>query len=108
MDDHLKNFSFIYDKENNNWNLAPAYDLTYALNLLITFKTTSRALSINAKRTEISRKDLLSVAEEYAIKNPKGIIAEVTALIPKWLEIASKLGIPEKIINTINKDFIVL
>lgn len=35
MDDHLKNHSFIYDKESNRWNLGPAYHLTYAL---ITFK----------------------------------------------------------------------
>lgn len=63
-------------------------------------------MSINGKRTEISRKELLSVAEEYAIKNPKGIIEEVTALTPRWLEIASKLKIPEKIINTFNEDFI--
>ena len=29
-DDHAKNFSFIYDDENNQWHLSPAYDLTYS------------------------------------------------------------------------------
>jgi serine/threonine-protein kinase HipA len=101
VDDHLKNFSFIYDKENNTWNLSPAYDLTYAQNPLITFKTASRALSINGKRTEISRKDLLSVAEEYAVKNPKGIIEEVEVLIPRWRELSKELDIPQKIIDAI-------
>ncbi|WPY97804.1 type II toxin-antitoxin system HipA family toxin [Christiangramia sp. OXR-203] len=104
VDDHLKNHSFIYDKENNNWNLAPAYDLTYALNPLITFKTTSRALSINGKRTEITLKDVLSIAEEFSIKNPKGIIEEIQALIPSWMEIAGELEISEKIKDRINKD----
>ncbi len=104
VDDHLKNFSFIYDKENNNWNLAPAYDLTYALNPLITFRKTSRALSINGKRTEISRKDLLSIAEEYAIKNPKGIIEEVEALIPRWSALSKEVDIPQKIIDAIQHE----
>src|SRR5690606_506783 len=87
IDDHLKNHSFIYNKEENKWNLGPAYDLTYALNPLFTFKTTSRALSINGKRTEITLKDLLIIAEEFVIKNPKGIIEEIQALMPRWIEV---------------------
>lgn len=106
VDDHLKNHSFIYDKNNNSWNLGPAYDLTYALNPLFTFKTTSRALSINAKRTEITRKDVLTIAEAFSIKNPKGIIREVQSIIPRWTEIAKELGVPEEIINRIDNDFI--
>ena len=104
VDDHLKNHSFIYNKENNAWNLGPAYDLTYALNPLFTFKSTSRALSINGKRTEITMKDILAIAEEFAIKNPKGIIDEIQALTFRWAELANDLDIPEKIINRINND----
>lgn len=104
VDDHLKNHSFIYNKEKNKWNLGPAYDLTYALNPLFTFKTTSRALSINGKRTEIILKDFLTIAEEFVIKNPKGIIKEIQALIPRWMELAVKLEIPEDIIKAIQKE----
>ncbi|WP_282087954.1 type II toxin-antitoxin system HipA family toxin [Aquimarina algiphila] len=104
VDDHLKNHSFIYNKEENKWNLGPAYDLTYALNPLFTFKTTSRALSINGKRTEITLKDLLTIAEEFVIKNPKGIIEEMQALISRWMEIAGELEIPENIIKAIQKE----
>ncbi|QCX00119.1 type II toxin-antitoxin system HipA family toxin [Aggregatimonas sangjinii] len=104
IDDHLKNHSFIYDKEKDSWNLAPAYDLTYALNPLFTFKATSRALSIYGKRTEIGMKDMLAIAEEFVIKNPKGIIEEVQALIPKWIEIAEELNIPGHIVKAIQKE----
>ena len=104
VDDHLKNHSFIYNKEENKWNVAPAYDLTYALNPLFTFKTTSRALSVNGKRTEITVKDLLTIAEEFVIKNPKGIIEEMQALIPRWMEIAGELEIRENIIKAIQKE----
>ncbi|MET0759785.1 MAG: type II toxin-antitoxin system HipA family toxin [Flavobacterium sp.] len=106
VDDHLKNHSFIYNKEKNNWNLAPAYDLTYALNPLLHFTKTSRALSINYKRQEITQKDVLTIAEEYAIKNPKGIIQEMQELTAKWSEIATGLEIPGRIIKTIEEDFI--
>lgn len=104
VDDHLKNHSFIYNKDNNTWNLAPAYDLTYALNPLFTFKTTSRALSINGKRTNITIKDLVTIAEEFAIKNPKGIIKEVQALIPRWSALATELEISENITKAIQKE----
>jgi serine/threonine-protein kinase HipA len=108
VDDHLKNHSFIYNKKNNRWSLAPAYDLTYALNPLLTFKTTSRALSINGKRTEILLKDVLTIAEEFAIKNPKGIIEEVQSVIPKWKRFSNELNIPQIIIESISKNLLKL
>ncbi len=104
VDDHLKNHSFIYNKEKNSWNLAPAYDLTYALNPLFTFKTTSRALSINGKRTSLTVKDVLTIAEEFSIKNPKGIIKDVQALIPRWPVLAAELEIPVNIAKAIQKE----
>ncbi|WP_010178229.1 type II toxin-antitoxin system HipA family toxin [Aquimarina agarilytica] len=108
VDDHLKNHSFIYNKVTDSWNLGPAYDLTYALNPLFTFKNTSRALSINGKRTEITLKDILTIADEFSIKNPKGIVAEVQGLIPRWQEVASELEIPKKIIKQIHTDLVKL
>lgn len=108
VDDHLKNHSFIYNKEENKWNLGPAYDLTYALNPLITFKTTSRALSINGKRSGITTKDLLTIAEEFVIKNPKGIIDDVQKLTSKWVEIAGDLEVPSTILHKIHNDLITL
>lgn len=29
-DDHAKNFSYIYNQENDSWSLSPAYDLTFS------------------------------------------------------------------------------
>ena len=104
IDDHLKNHSFIYNEEKDNWNLAPAYDLTYPLNALNNYTRVSRALSINNKRQDISLNDVLSIADEYAIKNPKGIIGEVQALIPRWRKIASELEIPKKVIASIENE----
>ncbi len=104
-DDHLKNHSFIYDKVNDAWNLAPAYDLTYSLNPLINFKRVSRALSINGKRVDISLNDILTIAETYTIKNPKGVIAEVQQSISFWRERVGMLEVPELIVKSVEKDF---
>ncbi|PQJ78970.1 type II toxin-antitoxin system HipA family toxin [Polaribacter porphyrae] len=106
IDDHLKNHSFIYNKETDLWNLAPAYDLTYPLNINLTFSNVTRALSINNKRNNINLQDLLTIAEEFAIKNPKGIVKEIQKATLKWEEIATKLEISKKVTETIKKEFV--
>jgi serine/threonine-protein kinase HipA len=105
IDDHLKNHSFIYNKENDSWNLAPAYDLTYPLNINFNYNNISRALSINNKRTDISLKDIMTIAETYTVKNPKGIIKEVQNVMESWDSITKELEIPEKVRNGIRKEF---
>jgi len=104
-DDHLKNHSFIYNKENDSWNLGPAYDITYPFNLKLNYLKKSRALSINGKRTNIVLDDLLAIADAFSIKNPKGIIREVQDVIPEWRTIGQNLSVPEFVIEAIQKEF---
>ena len=104
IDDHLKNHSFIYDQERGTWKLAPAYDLTFALNPLFTFKNVTRALSINHKRSNITLEDVLVLAEKYAIKNTKRIISEVNNLTQEWKDIANTLQIDAKIVTSIDRE----
>ncbi len=107
-DDHLKNHSFIYDKEKNGWNLAPAYDLTYPLDIHLHYTSVSRALSINHKRNNIILNDVLTIAEAFAIKNPKGIIKEVQEVTKMWEDISKTLKVPSSVIEGIRKEFIAL
>jgi serine/threonine-protein kinase HipA len=104
-DDHLKNHSFIYDKAEDNWKLAPAYDLTYSLNAEIEFKRTSRVLSINGKRTDIDLGDILSIADRFTVKNARSIIQEIQGATPVWLDHAQQLDIRPRIVNSISKEF---
>ena len=108
IDDHLKNHSFMYNKEEDNWSLAPAYDITYPLNINLNFTNTARALAINNKRNNINLEDVLTIAETYAIKNPKGIIKEIQGIIPKWKEYATQYDTPIRVIKAIQKDFTIL
>lgn len=105
-DDHLNNHSFIYNKESNSWGLAPAYDLTYPLNINLNFTAISRALSINGKRTSITLEEILAIADTYSIKNPTGIIREVQKAMDRWEAITKELEIPMGIRNAIGKEFI--
>ena len=105
-DDHLKNHSFIYDEDQDKWNISPAYDLTYSLNPLMNYTRTSRALSINGKRVDISLADILSIAETFTIKNPKKVIQEIQDAIAYWKERANELKLPSNIIQSIQGDFV--
>lgn len=107
-DDHLKNHSFIYDKLNDSWNLSPAYDVTYSLNPLVNYKKTSRVLSINNKRTNISLEDVKYIAQKYTVRNYVSIIEEIQSSIQFWRNCAKELDIPLKIIDSISRDFVLL
>lgn len=104
-DDHMKNHAFSYDPASDRWKLSPAYDLTYAINPKLKVTRYARALSINGKRDHILLEDLLYIAEKYTIRNPKGIISEVVKATEEWPVLAVKLGIPNKIVDLIDKDF---
>jgi serine/threonine-protein kinase HipA len=105
IDDHLKNHSFIYNEESDTWRLSPAYDITYSLNLNLVFSNINRALSINQKRNEISRKDIMKIADEFSIRNVEEIIDKVIEISSQWNSIATNLSIPHKVIQSIQKDF---
>ena len=108
IDDHLKNHSFIYNKETNSWDLGPAYDITYPLNLKLNYLRKARALSINGKRADITLEDVLEVAELFAVKNPKKIITAVQNVIPFWEKWSKEEKIPEFAIEGIKKEFQIL
>ena len=108
VDDHLKNHSFIYNKNEDNWELSPAYDITFALNPLVSFKNPKRALSINGKRSNIQAKDILKLADEYTIKNPEGVIKEIQSYREELIDLFGKYEIPKLVSEKINVNIIKL
>jgi serine/threonine-protein kinase HipA len=106
IDDHLKNHSFIYGSATDRWHLAPAYDLTYALNPKLKFNKVSRALSINGKREHIQRQDLLKIAELFNIDHAETIIKQVLNGQSMWSELAFKHHISPSLIATIQQQMV--
>lgn len=108
IDDHLKNFSFIYNIEKDRWNLTPAYDLTYPLDALKNYIRVSRAMSINGKRNSINREDLLEIADQFTIKNPNAIIDSVLSATKLFKPFSEKQSISQKVIDKIESEFVQL
>ena len=100
VDDHTKNLGFNMN-EKGEWNLSPAYDLTFSYNKNFN-RTTPHFLSINGKNENFNLRDMLHVATEYSIKNPKKIINEITKSLLNWEEIASSIKISKKTTNYIS------
>lgn len=105
-DDRLKKHSFLYDPSSDRWRLSPAYYLTYSLNPLLRVTKTSRALSINQKRSDINLQNILSLAERYSIKHALRTLSIVQ--LKSWAELARRLGVEENVIAGIRRDFKVL
>jgi len=88
LDDHTKNTSFLMDPQ-GVWHLSPAYDITFAYDPKNVWLK-QHQMSINGKRLDISRADLLAVAKEMNIKKAEMIIDEVVAGVKTWKKHAKK------------------
>ncbi len=81
-DDHTKNQSFLL-REGGRWELAPAYDVTYAHNPKGEW-TYQHLMSVNGKFANITRQDLLAVADRFAIGTAPRVVTAVRAAIAAW------------------------
>ena len=94
VDDHTKNFGFNMN-QGGEWNFSPAYDLTFTYNENYN-RPTPHFLSINGKNQDFELEDLLSVASNYSIKNPKRIIQQISTAFSKWEDIAIELKMKDR------------
>jgi len=99
MDDHTKNIAFLMNKQ-GVWSFAPAYDLSYAFNPANKWLARHQ-MTINGKREDITRNDLLSVGKQMNIKKDKEIIERVRSVIDRWSYYAAEAGIPPNQTNAI-------
>jgi serine/threonine-protein kinase HipA len=101
FDDHTKNFSFIMKKD-QKWQLAPAYDLCFAYNPENHW-VSQQTLSIQGKKTGITREDILSVGYKNNIKSPQLIYDEIEAVVKNWDFYARKADIAPSLQKMISK-----
>ncbi len=81
-DDHTKNFSFRL-KQGGKWELAPAYDLCHAYRPESSW-VHQHALSINGKRNDISKADLMTIGESIKSKKASENIDEINDVVNQW------------------------
>lgn len=97
-DDHSKNISFLMNPQ-GEWQLAPAYDLTFSRS---THGFHSMTIAGESKAPE--EKELLSLAKTFGVRKPGLIIEEVRTAIGQWREIARDNGVNAKTIATIERE----
>jgi serine/threonine-protein kinase HipA len=105
-DDHSKNFSFRLKKD-GHWELAPAYDLCHAYRPGSDW-VSQHALSINGKRTELTKQDLLIIGESIKCKKSASIIEEVNDIVRQWKSFAKNVNVSKALIESIDKTLLQL
>lgn len=101
-DDHSKNFAFMLN-DNNQWTLAPAYDLAYS------YKPGSRWVNshwmvLNGKRDGFLREDFYTFKKLSPLFNKRkidGIIDETIEHVSRWSALASEHGVPKKLVQLV-------
>ncbi len=99
FDDHTKNISFIM-REGQGWQLAPAYDVTHAYNPASEW-THQHLMSVNGKFADISRDDLLAVAERFNIGTAKKVLKQVGEAVSDWPDFAAKAKVSSREVKRI-------
>jgi serine/threonine-protein kinase HipA len=88
-DDHSKNFSFLLT-EDNEWKLAPAYDLTPSAGIM-----GEQTSMVNGKGTDISDADLIAVAQISGIseRQTREMICEINEAVAMFPELKKNYGL---------------
>lgn len=93
-DDHSKNFSFRL-REGQGWELAPAYDVTFAHNPNGEW-TSQHLMSVNGKYKDFTAEDLLAEADRFGIGEAKSVMKKVRQAVQAWPDFASVAGVGAK------------
>jgi serine/threonine-protein kinase HipA len=99
-DDHTKNFAFRLKKD-RNWELSPAYDICHAYQPKHQW-VSQHALSMNGKRSSITKDDLLVIGKSIKHKKAAETINEISNTVSKWKTFADEVQVIPKIRDEIN------
>ncbi len=101
QDDHTKNITFLMDKS-GQWHLSPAYDVIYSYNPGGDY-TSKHQMSINGKRDDFFKDDLILLGKEINIKSIDRIIDDIVEVVSNWPKLAKDAGVEASNIKSIGK-----
>ena len=101
QDDHTKNITFLMDKS-GQWHLSPAYDVIYSYNPGGDY-TSKHQMSINGKRDDFFKDDLILLGKEINIKFIDRIIDDIVEVVSNWPKLAKDAGVEASSIKSIGK-----
>lgn len=105
-DDHTKNFAFIL-RQGQAWNLSPAYDVTHAYNPTGAW-TYQHLMSVNQKFRDISKADLLDVANRFSVRKPENVLSDVRSAIDSWSQFAKQANLSPSLQKRVADDLLQL
>lgn len=103
-DDHTKNFAFTMD-QSGEWSLSPAFDVCYAYRPSSSW-VSQHCLSVNGKRKNIEKADLLEVARKMNIKRANAIIDQIDQVIVRWAAYANDQKVDPELRDAIQGTFV--
>ena len=103
-DDHTKNFAFMMNKD-GVWKLAPAYDVCHAYRPGSQW-VSQHSLSVNGKRSDITRQDLLDVAYQMNVKKAPRILDEIREVVSEWDSYAEEQSVEPALMKAINNTLV--
>lgn len=105
-DDHTKNFAFMME-QNGEWKLAPAYDVCHAYRPGSQW-VSQHSLSINGKRSNITRQDLLDVAYQMNVKKAPEILNQIKEVVSDWNSYATDQSVEPELMKAIKKTLVLV
>jgi len=93
-DDHSKNFSFLMD-HSGIWQLAPAYDVTFAYNSQNIWLR-EHLMGVDGKFSQVTGKDLMRFADSYQIPYARQSLRQVEAALKNWPDYAKQAGVSKE------------
>lgn len=93
QDDHVKNIAYLMDRR-GRWRLSPAFDVIYSYNPGGDW-TARQQMSLNGKRDNFDRDDLLSFAKVGGIKKTRArqLLDKIAAAVTVWPDFATASGV---------------
>lgn len=103
-DDHTKNHSFLLADAQSDWQLSPAYDVTFAYNPAGQW-TYQHLMSVGGRFSGIGRDDVLAVADRFQVPGARRIVGEVERAVSGWRGHADRAGVAESTATAIAETF---
>jgi len=104
-DDHSKNFGFMLDDQ-NQWQLAPAYDLAYSYRPGSPW-VNSHWMTLNGKRDNFTREDFYSfrkLSPLFTKRKIDQVIEETIEEVSKWKDLATEHSVPRSLLELIDSN----
>ncbi len=97
-DDHSKNFSYILNDQ-NEWQFAPAYDLTFSYG-----PGGEQSMLVAGEGKNPGAENLLQLGKKFSLNRVQETIEQVQSVVSQWKQYAQKAGVTKNSMNKIARE----